>query len=43
MRILFTEPIVLLITIYMSFIYGLLYLCKLPTSPPYFQANGLQS
>jgi DHA1 family multidrug resistance protein-like MFS transporter len=29
MRILFTEPIVLLITIYMSFIYGLLYLCKL--------------
>ncbi|CAN9162222.1 unnamed protein product [Alternaria alternata] len=26
MRILFTEPIVLLITIYMSFIYGLLYL-----------------
>lgn len=28
MRILFTEPIVLLITIYMSFIYGLLYLCK---------------
>lgn len=26
MRILFTEPIVLLITIYMSFLYGLLYL-----------------
>lgn len=26
MRILFTEPIVLLVTIYMSFIYGLLYL-----------------
>ena len=30
MRILFTEPIVLLITTYMSFIYGLLYLCKHP-------------
>lgn len=43
MRILFTEPIVLLITIYMSFIYGLLYLCKLPTSPPYVPANRLQS
>ena len=26
LRILFTEPIVLLVTIYMSFIYGLLYL-----------------
>lgn len=26
LRILFTEPIVLLITIYMSFLYGLLYL-----------------
>lgn len=32
MRILFTEPIVLLITIYMSFIYGLLYLCKFLSS-----------
>lgn len=34
MRILFTEPIVLLITIYMSFIYGLLYLCKSSNIPP---------
>lgn len=34
MRILFTEPIVLLITLYMSFIYGLLYLCKLFSLSP---------
>lgn len=41
MRILFTEPIVLLITIYMSFIYGLLYLCKSQSPGLLFNINIL--
>ena len=41
MRILFTEPIVLLITIYMSFIYGLLYLCTCSSLLSYLTISSI--